>query len=49
VLVDPGVSLVDLEMRRPSLEDVYLDLIGGQDEQREDEQKEDQQKKGEGA
>jgi ABC-2 type transport system ATP-binding protein len=49
VLQDPGVSLTDLEMRRPSLEDVYLDLIGGPDEQREDEQKEDQQKKGEGA
>jgi len=28
VLRDPQVSLVDLEMKRPSLEDVYLDLIG---------------------
>jgi ABC-2 type transport system ATP-binding protein len=50
VLLDPSVSLVDLEMRRPSLEDVYLELIGDPDQQKDDRrEKEDQQEKGEGA
>jgi len=28
LLQDPGVTLVDLQMKHPSLEDVYLELMG---------------------
>jgi ABC-2 type transport system ATP-binding protein len=49
VLLDSGVSLVDLEMRRPSLEDVYLDLIGEPDQEKDDDQKKEDRQKGEGA